>query len=239
MEHLYEKGYEYNRRKIKMNQINNSNIDAEEALMKKIGETIQIKVVDEVDEIDSSTKKYPDPEQTPMDYSTKNDDVIPKPPYPVPSENEHLTASSIPDVEKNKETVPNQPTTIDLESSNIPIPEENKENIDPMKTSTNKPYKQVSLFEFKATTFERMVDLIKDRDILELEIDSVRDNLDHVSYDKVTRFPTNKYAKEFFKTRTSIQELARLRKAEYIRGSPVKRKSCYEQLHAKLFRKLI
>ena len=108
-----------------------------------------------------------------------------------------------------------------------------------MKTSINKPYKQVSLFEFKATTFDRMVDLIKDRDILELEIDSVRNNLDHVSYDKVTRFPTSKYAKEFFKTRTSIQELARLRKAEYIRGSPVKRKSCYEQLHAKLFRKLI
>ena len=57
MEHLYEKGYEYNRRKIRMNQINNSNINAEEALMKKIVETIQIKVVDEVDEIDSSTKK--------------------------------------------------------------------------------------------------------------------------------------------------------------------------------------
>ena len=37
-----------------MNQINNSNINAEEALMKKIAETIQIKVVDEVDEIDST-----------------------------------------------------------------------------------------------------------------------------------------------------------------------------------------
>lgn len=130
----------------------------------------------------------------------------------------------------------------DLQPPAAPQPEKQstgpQTDDDPLQTTTQKTtFQKVSLFEFKGKTFNSMVDLIKERDLLALEINTVKDNLDHVSYDRINRFPTDEYAQAFFTTKDRIRGAANFRKAEYLRGSGIRKKACYVAAFNSLYSK--